>query len=145
MLEPVVVAVVAEHVLGPQSTHQFDLLLLAPTTVPELLVQRVVLDRVPADPDAEHESVVRQDRHLGGLLGDQHRLALRQDQDRRDELDVLGAGGEEPEQHHRLVERRVRVVRALEPAGPVAVDADHVVVDQQVRHARVPPRPARTP
>ena len=37
----------------------------------------------------------------------------------------------------RLVERDVLVVRALEAAGPVAVGAEHVVVDEQVGDAEL--------
>ncbi len=137
MFEVVVLAVEAEHILGPQASHQLDLLLLPLAPGAELLIEGVVLDRVPADADTEHEPVARQNCELGRLLGDEHRLALREDQDRRDQIDAGGARREEPEQHHRLVEGDVRVVRALEPAGSVTVDADDVVVDQQVGDAEL--------
>ena len=39
-----------------------------------------VLDDVPAGADAEPEAVARQDGQLGCLLGDEHGLALGQDQ-----------------------------------------------------------------
>ena len=47
------------------------------------------------------------------------------------------AGGEEPEQHERLVEGDVLVVGALEPARPITIGADHVVVDQQMAEAEL--------
>jgi hypothetical protein len=137
VLEAVELAVEREGVLGPEPAHQHHLFGLPPTAGVEVLVQGVVLDGVPADPDAESQPVPGQHRDLGGLLGHQHGLALRQDQHGGDELDPVRARGEEPEQHERLVERGVRVVRSLEAAGPVPVDADHVVVHEEVGHAEL--------
>jgi len=52
------------------------------------------LDRVPADPDPETESSAAQHVKRGGLLGDEYRLALGEDQHLGRKLDIPGAGGE---------------------------------------------------
>ena len=50
---------------------------------------------------------------------------------------MVGAGGEESEQHERLVEGDILVVGAFEPARSVTIGADHVVVDQQMSEAEL--------
>ena len=70
-----------ERRLGPQATHQLDLLGLTAAAVRERLVEGDVLDFVPSGPDAEAQAVARQHGDLGGLLGDEHGLALGQDHD----------------------------------------------------------------
>ena len=133
MLEGVVVAAVAERILGPQPAHQLDLLGLAAAAIAELLLEGVVLDGVPADAHSELEAIAGQDRQLRRLFGDQHGLPLREDQHRGDEVDRRGACRQEAVQHERLVERDVLVVRALEATRAIPIDADDMVVDQQVR------------
>ena len=59
VLEVVELAVEAEDVLGPEPAHQLDLFGLAPAAGVEVLVERVVLDGVPADADAEPQPVAR--------------------------------------------------------------------------------------
>ena len=71
---------------GPQLAHDLDLLLGAPAAVGELLAERLVLDGVPAQPDTEPEPPAGEQIDLGGLLGHQHRLSLRQDDDAGDEF-----------------------------------------------------------
>ena len=91
------------------SSHQLDLLAHAPAAIGEVGAERLVLDRVPTEADAEPEPAVGEQIDLGGLLGDERRLALRQDDDARDELERRDRG-EVAEQHERLVERRIDVV-----------------------------------
>ena len=98
---------------------------------PNVLAERLVLDRVPADADAEAEPAAGEQVDLGRLLGDERGLALRQDDDPGDELE-LRARGEVAEQHERLVERRVHVVRARPGGWAVRIGAEHVVVGEQV-------------
>src|SRR4051794_26820929 len=88
ILDGVVLAGEGDVRLGPQRLHDLDLLLRPAATVAEILIEADKLDRVPADPDPETESSAAQHVERGGLLGDQHRLALRQDQQRL--LDVTG-------------------------------------------------------
>ena len=130
MFKPVELSVKAEHVLGPQATHQLDLFGLAATPRGEVLVEGVVFDRIPTHSHPEPQPVVGQQGDLGGLLGHQYRLALGQDQDRGDQLGCGGTTGQETEQHHRFVKRGVGVVWPLKPTGPIAVDAHHMVIDQ---------------
>ena len=53
------------------------------SAVGEVLTQRLVLDRVPAQSDAEPEATLGEQVHLGRLLGHQGGLPLRQDDPRR--------------------------------------------------------------
>src|SRR5581483_6254883 len=66
--------------LRPESPHHLDLLLHPPPAVAEVLAQRLELDEVPAEPDAETEASAREEVDLGRLLGRERRLALRQDE-----------------------------------------------------------------
>ena len=125
-------AVEGHPALGEQPTQQVDLLLHAHAAVGEVLAERFVLDRVPAEPDAQAEVALREQVDLDGLLGDERGLPLRQDDDAGHELD-RDDGGEVPEQHERFVERRVDVVRAVPRLVHLGIGADHVVVGQQVR------------
>ena len=131
------VAVEVDHVLGPQLPQQLDLLCRTLPSVGERLVERDVLDGVPASADAEAQPVARQHGELGGLLGDEDGLALGQDQDRRHELEALRDGGDEAQDRERLVERDILVVGAFEAAGTLSLGADDVVVDEQVRCAEL--------
>jgi hypothetical protein len=90
-VDRVELAVERERILGPEPAHQLDLLGLAAAAVAEVLVEGLVLDGVPPDAHPELEAVARQDRELGSLLRDQHRLALREDQHRGHQFDGGGA------------------------------------------------------
>ena len=84
---------------------------------------------IPSGADAEHQATAREQVDLGGLLGDERGLPLGQDEDAGGELDRGRVGGEEPEQHERLVERIVLRVRAAQRGVTIGVvDAEHVVV-----------------
>ena len=69
----------------------------------EILAEALELDLVPAHADAEAEAAAAQHIEGGGLLGHQGGLALGQDQHRGGEADLLGAAGEEAEQHERVM------------------------------------------
>ena len=77
--------------LGQQPAQQRDLLVHPPPAVGERLAERLVLDGVPADADAEPEAAVGQQVDLGGLLGDERGLALGQDDDPGDQLERVNA------------------------------------------------------
>ncbi len=98
-----------------------------PAAIVEILVQSDELHRVPADPDAEAEAAARQHVQAGRLLGHQHGLPLRQDQDLGGEPDAGRAGAQKAEQHERVVEQVGRGV-ARPPVRPARdIDAEHVV------------------
>ena len=65
--------------------------------VREVLVERLVLHPVPPDAHAEAQPAAREQVELSRLLGDEHGLALRQDQDAGDQLERGGDGSEEAE------------------------------------------------
>ena len=112
----------------PQRPHDLDLLLRAAAAVVEILVEPGELDLVPTDPDAEPEPPARQHIETGGLLGDEHGLALCQDQHLRREIADAGAAGEKTEQHERVVIEIGRAGARLGPTGPARdIGAEHVV------------------
>ena len=93
----------------------------------------LVLDGVPANPESESEAPAGHDVDLGGLLGDKHGLALREDDDACHQSEPWRQTGDEAEQDERLVERRpVRRETSTpdELAGP---------------HRRNHPKPRRRP
>ena len=79
---------------------------------------------------------MREQIDLGGLLRDERGLPLRQDDDAGDELERRDRG-EVAEEHERLVERRVDVVRTGPRLVHLGIGADHVVVREQVREAEL--------
>ena len=128
----VVAAFVIDHLLRPQHPHHLNLLSGAAAPVLPVLAQPLVLNLVPAHADAQAQPAVGQHVHLGGLLGHQRRLALRQDDDARAELDLLGERGQVAEHHERLVEHIVLVVGTVPLGALGVVRAQHVVEHQQV-------------
>lgn len=88
---------------GPQPTEQLDLLAGAAPPAGEVLAERLALDAIPAQPDAEPELATGQQADLGGLLRHQRGLPLRQDDDAGDEVQP-GDRGEVAEHDQRLTE-----------------------------------------
>ena len=88
----------------------------------KILVEADELDLVPADPDAEPEAAARQHVETGRLFGDEHRLALRQDQHLGREIGDVGATGEEAEQHERVV---IEIGRSGAGLGPIRAGSRH--------------------
>src|SRR5262249_17803220 len=100
---------------------------LAP--VVEILVEADELDLVPAHADAEAETAAAEDVETGSLLGNQHRLTLREDQHLGGEFDLFRAGGDESERHKGVVEQAEPTRTA---AGGVGwITAEHVVRQRQ--------------
>ncbi len=122
--------------LRPEAAQNLDLLLDAAAAGMEVLVQRLVFDVIPAESDAEPQPAAAQHVDFRRLLRDEHRLALRQDENPRDELDIRGEGGHVAEHDERLVER---VGGGVTPA-PVrtggGIGAEHVVVGQDMVEAK---------
>ena len=121
-----VAALEAEARLGPQPPHQLDLLLEPRAAVAEPLPQRLELDRVPADPNTKPEPPPGQQVDLGGLLGDEHRLALRQDQHRADQLQ-RSQRGDEAEQDQDFVKRGLDRIGPIPAGVDLRVGADYVI------------------
>ena len=126
--------VVGHRPFGPQAPHQRHLLVEPFSPVREVLAERLVLDPVPPEPDAESESSPREEIDLGGLLGGEDGLALREDDDARDELDGRDRG-QVPEEHERLVESRRDVVGAAPASVDFWVRADDMVVREDMGEA----------
>ena len=76
--------------LGPEPAQQLDLLLGAFSPDGEIGAKRLIFDIVPAHPDAEAEPAAGKEIQRRRLLGDQHRLALRRNQNAGDKFDTLG-------------------------------------------------------
>ena len=73
-------ALEADQRLRPQSAEVGDLLVEPLAAGREVLPEGVVLDVVPPGPDAEPQPLAAQQVEVGGLAGDEHGLALREDQ-----------------------------------------------------------------
>src|SRR6202035_4897305 len=88
-------ALILDVRLGPQRLHDPHLIGRALAAGVEILVEAGKLDLVPADPDAEPEPAVAAAQHVEArrLLGDQRRLALREDQHARGKPDALRTAG----------------------------------------------------
>jgi hypothetical protein len=114
--------------VGPQGPHDLDLLFRAAAAVVKILVEPDKLDFVPPDPDAEPEPSARQNVETGSLFGDEHGLTLCQDQHLGREIADIGAAGEKPEQHERVVIEIGRAGSRLRPAGAAGdIGAQHMV------------------
>src|SRR5207248_6648719 len=81
LVDAVVASLDGDHRLAPEAAHYVELLLHPPGAVLEILAERLELDVVPADADAEPEAAAIEHVDLGRLLGDERRLPLRQDDD----------------------------------------------------------------
>ena len=125
----------ADMRLGPQRLHDAHLFRRAAAAIVEILVEPLKLDLVPADPDPEPEPAAAQDVERGRLLRDQHRLALRQDQDAGGKADLPGAAGEKAEQHERIVVGVRRGADAPPAMIGGGIGAEHVIGRQKVREA----------
>src|SRR3954463_13111198 len=64
--------------IGPQRFHHLDLFLGSLAPVVEILVEADELQLVPAHADAEAETAATDHVETSSLLGNQHRLALRE-------------------------------------------------------------------
>src|SRR5882762_9435879 len=127
-------ALEAHDRLGPELPHDGDLLADAAAAGVEVLVQRLVLDMIPANTHAEPQATAGEDVHRSGLLGHQRGLALGQYDDTGDELEALRAGSQITEQNEYLVEGAlVGVGRpAAELVEALELATEHVVEDEQV-------------
>src|SRR5438132_1385653 len=128
----VLCGMVRDQWLGPELTQHLDLLFDPVPTPLKFLAQRIVLDVVPANPNTEAQTSPTQHVDLCGLLGDQGRLALRQDENARHQFELPGHRSEKPEEHHRLMKRMLIGVWPRQFRLPVRMCPEHVVVDEQI-------------
>ena len=105
----------------------------------KVLVEGVELYGIPAYADAKDQPASAEHVYLGGLLGDERGLPLRQDDDAGDELDPSSNGGGPTEEDKDLVEVVVYVVEEVHPDVLVVgcVRAEDVVVYYQAVEAHL--------
>ena len=121
--------------LRPEPAQQRDLLLDAPPAIGEGFAHCLEFGPVPADADAEPEPAAAEHVDFGGLLGDQCRLPLRQDEDAVDEAELLRHAGKEAEQDEGLMEHRIMVVWPF-PAGTACrINPDDMIEGENMRIA----------
>jgi hypothetical protein len=126
---------------GPQFLHDLDLLFGAAAAIVEILVEPLKLDLVPTDPDPEPEAATRKHVEAGRLLGDEHRLALRQDQHPGRKAELLGAARQIAEQYKRVVVKPAPGATGFR--GALFTGAEHMVrrldkmVTDRLRRLRV--------
>jgi hypothetical protein len=129
VLEAVPLALERNVGIGPQRFHHLDLFLGPLAPVVEILVEADELHLVPAHADAEPEAAVAEHVETGGLLGNQNRLTLRENQYLGGEFDLFRAGSDETERHEGVVEQAEPTRAAAGGVGRVA--AEHVVRQRQ--------------
>jgi hypothetical protein len=123
---------VGDEGLRPQLAQDLDLLLDAPTARPEVFTERVVLDIVPANADAETQATLAQHVDLRRLLGHESGLTLGENENARDQLEPRGHRREKTKEHHGLVKRVLVGVGPSQAGLPGRVSAQYVVIDEQV-------------
>src|SRR4051794_33623374 len=126
----------ADHRLRPERPQYGDLLLHACRTIVEILAERLVLDLVPANADAQAQPAAAEHIDLSRLLGHQRSLPLRQNDHAGHKLKPLGQAGQVAEQDERLVEQGIAGVCAA-PVRPVGgASTQHMIVSQQMLVAK---------
>ena len=103
----------------------------------KILVQAVELDGVPAHADAEPEPSPGEHVQRRRLLGDQHGLALRQNQDLGGKFQFLRAGAQETEQHEWIMKKVLGRVAVSPVLAARHIDAEHVIGGGEVVIAEV--------
>jgi hypothetical protein len=131
-VEAVELAVEGDELLGEQQTQVGDLLVEAAPAALEGHAEGLVLGRVVAGGDPQPQPPARHEVDIGCLPGDEHGLALREDQDPGHQLDLPGRRGEEGEGRERVVERVPLGVGAPDLGERPVVCPDDVVVEDQV-------------
>jgi hypothetical protein len=120
-----------QTVLVAKQAAEVDLLAYPAAAIGEVLAERLVLDRVPAQAYAEPELAASEQVNLRCLLGDQRGLPLRQDDDAGHKLQ-RGNCSQVAEHHERLVEGRVDVVRPVPAVMHSRVGTEDVIVGEDV-------------
>ena len=97
--------------------------------------ETVVFDPVPADPDPQAKPAIREQVDIRGLLGEERRLSLWQDDHAGDQFELLGDAGKVGVGDQRLVKRigffiragQLRLSAGMNGAEDMIVDHDMVV------------------
>ena len=120
-------ALVVDALVAPAGPQQIDGVVhgLAPTVVG--LSERRVLGFLPAHADTEPHPATRERVERADLLGHQHRLALREDEDFGRHGDAVGDGGDETEGDQRLQDRHLGRVDGRRPGRGLV--AHHDVIE----------------
>jgi hypothetical protein len=122
---------------APEFAQELHLLLLTPAAGVEALPQGLVLDVVPTDADAETAAPAGEQVDIGHLPRNERRLALRQNQNARHQLDPPGERGEVSEHHERVVEGVLLRVRSRELGLAALVrGAEDMVVCKEIIEAQ---------
>ncbi len=122
---------------APELAQQRYLLLLTLAARVEALPERLVLDVVPANADAEAEAPAGEQVEIGHLPRNEGGLALRQNQDARHELDALRERGQVSEHDERVVEGVLLGVRSGEFGLACLVRrTENMVVRQEIVEAQ---------
>src|SRR4030095_9123754 len=118
--------------LGRELAQHLNLFFSPASTRLKFLAERVVLDVIPANPDAKTQTSPTQHVDLCSALGDQGGLALRQDENTRHQSESRGDGSEKSEEDHGLMERMLISIRPREFWFTIRMRPEHVVVDEQI-------------
>jgi len=122
--------------LCPEPSKHLDLLFDSPAACAERLPERLVLDFVPANTNAEPQPAAGQPVDLRSLFGDKRRLALGQDEHASHQLQARGDRRKIAEQHEDLMELVFGAVGTT-PAWPMRQPgAKHMIVCEHVREPR---------
>ena len=98
----------------------------------KVLTQRLILDGVPPEPDAQAQPAAAEHVERGGLLGDHGGLALGKDKDARGKLDAQRDGGHVTEEHERFQERGLVRIRPGPAARPIRIRPQDVIIGDDV-------------
>jgi len=126
---------ILDHQLPPQLANQGDLLLLPPAAAAKLSghFETVVLHPVPADPDAQAKSALREQVDISSLFGEEGSLPLRQDDHAGYQFELFGDAGEVSVGDQRLVEWIGFFIRASQLRFSTGMNgAEDMVVDHNM-------------
>lgn len=99
----------------------------------KVLAEGFVLDKIPADPDTHPQPTTGQEIDIGGLPGNERRLALRKNQDSGGKTDPFGQAGQIGEHDEGVVEWIPLGIGTGQRGGPVGMDrSEHMVIRQEV-------------
>ena len=121
------------HRLGPQRPQDGNLLLAPPPPIVKILIQGFKLHRIPSNAYPQAKAAPADEIDLRRLLGDQGRLALRENEDTRYELKLRRAGSKIAQHDKRFVKGMLMAIggtrecRVLGMIGP-----QHMIGHDQV-------------
>src|SRR5450755_475583 len=130
LADSVELALIGDDLLAPEPTQHIYLLIQDATSRVKVHVEPFVLHRIPADAHAEAEFAAAEDIDFRCLLGDEDRLALGQDDNRRGEFETTD-GREIAEEHERFMKQAL--VRIALPTWTIGgICSQNMVVDDEM-------------